>query len=144
LLLHDIGKIGIPDRILRKPGPLTKSEWRIMQTHAPLGAEVLGDVGLLHGEGLAVVRHHHERWDGSGYPDGLGGDEIPLGARIFALADALDAITSDRPYRAAQPWRAAIATIRAEAGKQFDPDVADAFFQAEPRLRRIQRRLAAA
>jgi ribonuclease P protein subunit RPR2 len=143
-LLHDIGKIGIPDRILQKPGPLTDEERRVMQTHAPLGAQMLEAIGRLRGEGLAVVRHHHERWDGGGYPDGLSGDVIPLGARIFAVADALDAITSDRPYRAAGPWERAVAEIRTEAGRQFDPAIVKAFERREDDLRRIRTQLRAA
>jgi ribonuclease P protein subunit RPR2 len=105
---------------------------------------MLGEVAFLHGEGLRIVRSHHERWDGRGYPDGLKGDEVPLGARIFALADTLDAITSDRPYRDAQPWDVARREIDSQAGKQFDPDVVAAFRDSEPALRRIQRQLAEA
>ncbi|MFV1258459.1 HD-GYP domain-containing protein, partial [Klebsiella pneumoniae] len=103
-LLHDVGKIGIPDRILQKPGPLSDGERRLMRTHTLLGEQMLGGVAFLQGEGLRIVRSHHERWDGSGYPDGLAGEEIPLGARIFAVADAVDAITNHRPYRDAQSW----------------------------------------
>src|ERR671935_1264296 len=103
-MLHDVGKIGIPDHILQKPGPLSDSEWRLMQAHTVLGEQLLRGVTFLQGEGLAVVRSHHERWDGDGYPDGLRGNEIPMAARIFAVADALDAMTSDRPYRSALPW----------------------------------------
>jgi response regulator RpfG family c-di-GMP phosphodiesterase len=143
-LLHDVGKIGIPDKVLLKPSPLTKSEWRLMQTHTVLGEQMLGEVAFLHGEGLRVVRSHHERWDGRGYPDGLRGEEIPLGARVFALADTLDAITSDRPYRPAQPWETARDEIVAQADKQFDPDVVHAFRACEPVLRRVHRELAVA
>jgi response regulator RpfG family c-di-GMP phosphodiesterase len=143
-LLHDVGKIGIPDKVLLKPSPLTRDEWRLMQTHTVLGEQMLGEVAFLHGEGLKVVRSHHERWDGRGYPDGLRGDEIPLGARVFSLADTLDAITSDRPYRNAQPWDTARSEIVAQAGKQFDPLVVDAFRECEQPLRRIHRQLAAA
>jgi ribonuclease P protein subunit RPR2 len=141
-LLHDVGKIGIPDSVLLKPSPLTKPEWQLMQTHTVLGEQMLGGVAFLHGEGLKIVRSHHERWDGHGYPDGLGGDEIPLGARVFALADTLDAITSDRPYRPAQPWETAREEIVEQAGRQFDPEIVDAFVTAEPALRRIHRQLA--
>jgi putative two-component system response regulator len=141
-LLHDVGKIGIPDRVLLKPSPLTKAEWRLMQTHTVLGEQMLGGVAFLHGDGLKVVRSHHERWDGRGYPDGLRGEEIPLGARIFALADTLDAITSDRPYRAAQPWKTAHGEIVEQAGKQFDPDLVDAFETCEMSLRRVHREFA--
>jgi response regulator RpfG family c-di-GMP phosphodiesterase len=143
-LLHDVGKIGIPDAILRKPGKLTTSERELMQTHSVLGEQMLAGVASFRGDCLSVVRSHHERWDGRGYPDGLGGDEIPTGARIFAVADALDAITSDRPYRAAQPWENAAKEIARERGGQFDPDVVDAFREREPELRAVRRALAAA
>ena len=96
-LLHDIGKIGVPDQILLKPGKLNEAEWRLMQAHTVLGAQMIGGVNFLHDAGVEVVRSHHERWDGKGYPDGLAGDEIPVGARIFAVADAVDAITNHRP-----------------------------------------------
>ncbi len=143
-LLHDVGKIGIPDRILQKPGPLSEAERRLMRSHTVLGEQLLGDVDLLHGEGLKVVRGHHERWDGSGYPDGLAGEDIPLAARVFSVADALDAITSDRPYRAARTWDEAAAEILRERGRQFDPDVVDAFRAREDHLLEIRRVLAAA
>jgi response regulator RpfG family c-di-GMP phosphodiesterase len=143
-LLHDVGKIGIPDEILRKPKPLTATEERLMQTHTVLGEQMLGGVAFLKGAGLAVVRHHHERWDGAGYPDGLRADEIPLGARVFAVADALDAITSDRPYRRARTWAYARTEILDEAGRQFDPTVVEAFSDAEPVMREIAEELAAA
>jgi ribonuclease P protein subunit RPR2 len=143
-LLHDVGKIGIPDHILRKPKPLTEAEERLMQTHTVLGEQMLGGVAFLRGPGLEVVRHHHERWDGTGYPDGLRGEAIPLGARIFAVADSLDAITSDRPYRKARSWEYARSDIFDESGRQFDPQVVEAFREAEPRLRAIAVEFAAA
>jgi cyclic di-GMP phosphodiesterase len=143
-LLHDVGKIGIPDSILQKPGSLTKEERRQMRTHTTVGAQLLGDVPLLEGEGLDVIRSHHERWDGSGYPDMRGHDEIPLGGRIFAVADALDAMTSDRPYRAARPWNAAAREVVEQSGRQFDPHVVEAFRSAEPKLRRIHTDIVAA
>ena len=143
-LLHDIGKIGIPDEILRKPSPLTDLEWRLMQKHTILGEQMLTGVAFLQGPGLSIVRSHHERWDGGGYPDGLAGEEIPLGARIFAVADALDAITSRRPYRPAQSWRAAHKELVANAGKQFDPLVVDAFRDREHVLHEIRREFLAA
>jgi ribonuclease P protein subunit RPR2 len=136
-LLHDVGKIGVPEAILLKPGELTQWERKLMERHTVVGEQMLGDVALLQGEGLRVVRFHHERWDGSGYPDRLAGSTIPLGARVFAVADALDAMTSDRPYRIAGSWDDAVAEIVGEAEKQFDPDVVDAFRSCEPRLRRI-------
>jgi|GEM_PF-429317 len=142
-LLHDIGKIAIPDEILQKPGPLTRGERRRMQTHTVLGEQMLGGVAILHGEGLRVVRSHHERWDGRGYPDGLRRSEVPLAARIFAVADALDAMTSDRPYRKALKWDAARSEIVAQSGKQFDPEVVEAYVEREAALRETQRELAA-
>ena len=143
-LLHDIGKIGIPDRILQKPGPLTAIERAQMQTHTVLGEDMLRGVAALKGEGLWIVRSHHERWDGRGYPDGRSGYEIPLGARAFAVADALDAMTSNRPYRRALSWEAARREILAQSGKQFDPDVVEAFREREPALRAVRRELAVA
>jgi ribonuclease P protein subunit RPR2 len=143
-LLHDVGKIGIPDGILQKPGPLSTAERRKMETHTVLGEAMLSGVVFLKGEGLKIVRSHHERWDGRGYPDGLVRDEIPFGARIFAVADALDAMTSHRPYRRAMSWSAAHAEILEQRKRQFDPDVVDAFVMVEPALREIRRELAAA
>jgi response regulator RpfG family c-di-GMP phosphodiesterase len=143
-LLHDVGKIGIPDGILQKPGPLSPAERRRMQTHTVLGEAMLSGVVFLKGEGLKIVRSHHERWDGRGYPDGLVRDEIPLGARVFAVADALDAMTSHRPYRRALSWSAARFEILEQRMRQFDPDVVDAFASVEPELRQIRRELAAA
>ena len=115
-----------------------------METHTVLGEAMLSGVVFLKGEGLKIVRSHHERWDGRGYPDGLVRDEIPLGARIFAVADALDAMTSHRPYRRALSWNAAHAEILEQRKRQFDPDVVDAFVMVEPALREIRRELAAA
>jgi len=143
-LLHDVGKIGIPDGILQKPGPLSPAERRRMQTHTVLGEAMLSGVAFLKGEGLKIVRSHHERWDGRGYPDRLAGDEIPLGARIFAVADALDAMTSHRPYRRAMSWQAARTEILGQRKRQFDPDVVDAFVSAENDLKAVRRELAAA
>jgi diguanylate cyclase (GGDEF)-like protein len=143
-LLHDVGKIGIPDQVLRKPAPLSEEERRLMQTHTVLGEQMLGEVALLQGDGLRIVRGHHERWDGRGYPDGLRASDIPLSARVFAVADALDAITSSRPYRAPRPWDEAVAEIVRCSGKQFDPDIVDEFLAQEPRLRRINYELVAA
>jgi response regulator RpfG family c-di-GMP phosphodiesterase len=143
-LLHDIGKIAIPDQILQKPGPLTPAERRRMQTHTMLGEQMLSGVAILHGEGLRVVRSHHERWDGKGYPDGIGSGELPVGARVFAVADALDAMTSDRPYRRALRWSAARDEILAQSGKQFDPEVVDAFRACERELQHVRRELSAA
>jgi response regulator RpfG family c-di-GMP phosphodiesterase len=143
-LLHDVGKIGIPDNILQKPKPLSDAERRLMETHTVLGEQVLGGVAFLHGEGLRVVRSHHERWDGGGYPDSLEGTDIPLSARVFAVADALDAMTSNRPYRRARPWKLAGEEILGASGRQFDPRVVSAFIEREPELQAIQREFAAA
>lgn len=127
-LLHDVGKIGVPDAILRKPGPLTVEEWVVMRSHPEQGYRMLMHIGFLR-DALPIVRHHHERYDGAGYPDGLRGLEIPLGARIFAVADAFDAITSQRPYRAAGSLDAARDEIARCAGSQFDPEVVAAFLR---------------
>jgi ribonuclease P protein subunit RPR2 len=140
-MLHDVGKIGIPDRILQKAGPLTSTERRLMETHTVLGEQLLRGVSFLRGSGLEVVRSHHERWDGRGYPDGCSGPEIPAAARIFAVADALDAMTSDRPYRRAMSWAAAGRELEQQSGRQFDPAVVDAFRSRERSLRRIRRQL---
>ena len=121
-LLHDVGKIGVPERILTKPGPLTDDEWVVMRSHPDTGARVVEPLGLPQTV-VDIVRHHHERWDGAGYPDGLAGDAIPLAARIFAVCDALDAMTSERPYRDPLPHSIAYARVRREAGRQFDPAV---------------------
>jgi ribonuclease P protein subunit RPR2 len=143
-VLHDVGKIGISDRILQKTGPLTPEERRVMEEHPLLGFEMLRDVTFLSGEGLSVVRNHHERFDGAGYPDRLHGTEIPLAARIFAVADTLDAMTSDRPYRTARSWDETRSEIFAQSGRQFDPSVVEAFREREAELRQIQRVVAAA
>lgn len=125
-LLHDIGKIGVPDAILLKPGPLTSEEWHIMRSHPDLGASILSSISFL-GNAAKIVHAHHEKWDGTGYPCRLSGEDTPIGARIFAVADALDAMTSDRPYRAARGWGAARAEILDKCGTQFDPEVVEAF-----------------
>lgn len=141
-LLHDIGKIAIPDAILEKRGPLTPGERRLMQRHPLIGAEILSEIPLLEGAGRQVVRSHHERWDGQGYPDGLAGEAVPHGARIFAVADALDAMTSDRPYRRRLVWDEAVEEILRESGGQFDPQVVNAFARREQGLRRSRQQLA--
>jgi putative nucleotidyltransferase with HDIG domain len=125
-LLHDIGKIGIPESILRKPGPLTDKEREIVKEHPFLGYEMVEEFQFLH-KASRVVLFHHESYDGRGYPYGLKGEEIPLEARIFALADTLDAITSDRPYRKGQSFRTAFDEIERARGTQFDPYIVDAF-----------------
>ncbi|ADV67046.1 HD-GYP domain-containing protein [Deinococcus maricopensis] len=124
--LHDTGKGAIPRAIREKPGPLTPDEWTTMREHPQLGAHLLFEAGA-HPEEVDIVLHHHERWDGEGYPHGLCGEAIPLGARVVAVADTFDALTSARAYRAASPPAHAARVIRAERGRQFDPRVADAF-----------------
>ncbi len=125
-LLHDVGKIGVPDAILHKPDHLTQAEWVLMRQHPEIGFQILQGIPFLE-PAFAIVRHHHERWDGAGYPFGLRETEIPLPARIFAIADTLDAMTTNRPYRAALPFETAYQEIVALRGVQFDPHVADAF-----------------
>jgi ribonuclease P protein subunit RPR2 len=133
-LLHDVGKIAIPDAILGKRGLLTRAERLRMQQHTVIGERMLGGIPFLQGDGLRVVRSHHERWDGGGYPDGLAATRIPLAARVFAVADALDAMTSDRPYRRALDWDAARSELLAQSGRQFDPQVVHAFTECEDDL----------
>lgn len=123
--LHDIGKVALPDATINRRGPLTARDWRLLHKHPLLGAKMVAATGALDGA-EQVVRCHHERWDGHGYPNKLPGEEIPLPARIFAVADALDSITSDRLHRDGQPIGTAREAIRAAAGTQFDPTVVDA------------------
>jgi HD-GYP domain-containing protein (c-di-GMP phosphodiesterase class II) len=130
-LLHDVGKVAVPDAILWKPEPLTTKERSLMEQHPVVGWDILREVDFL-GEAKLVVRHHHERWDGSGYPDRLEGDRIPLAARVFAVADVLDALTTVRPYRAPSPLSEARDMIHVAAGSQFDPEVVDAFLSIPP------------
>ena len=125
-LLHDAGKVAVPDAILFKPGRLTRAERRIIEQHPITGSEIVRDIGFL-GPARDVIRHHHERWDGGGYPDGLKGDEIPLAARVFAVADTLDALTTNRPYRRASTVAEARVIIVGAGGTQFDPSVVKAF-----------------
>jgi len=136
-MLHDVGKIGIPDGILLKPGRLTGPERRKMQEHAELGDRLLAHVPLLNQEGARVIRSHHERWDGNGYPDRLSEESIPLAARIFAVVDSLDAMTDKRPYRAPVSWDAAAEEVRRCRASHFDPDVVDGFEACEPDLYRL-------
>jgi putative nucleotidyltransferase with HDIG domain len=140
VLLHDIGKIGIPDAILLKPGKLTPDEWTIMRTHPEIGRRLIEKIPFLRGA-VPIVYSHHEKWDGSGYPRGLRGEAIPLGARIFAVVDAFDAMTFDRPYSRAISFEAAKAEIRRCTGAHFDPTVVEAFFRVpESLLAEIRRR----
>jgi len=126
--LHDIGKVGVPESILCKDGPLTTEEWDVMRAHPMIGADIVAPMGFL-ADTVALIRHHHERFDGSGYPDGLSGDAIPLTARIFAVADSFDAMTSDRPYRDSIGIERALDEIRSGAGTQFDPEVVGVFVE---------------
>jgi len=127
-LLHDVGKVGIPERILGKAGPLTPEEWEVMKTHPLLGVQIVTPIWFL-GSAVDIIRSHHEHWDGSGYPRGLVAEEIPMGARVFAVADAFDAMTTDRPYRRALSLEDAVEEIVRASGTQFDPAVVDAFLR---------------
>ena len=131
LLLHDVGKLSVPDAVLNKPGKLDEREWELMKQHPEQGAKILSAIPFL-GRALDVVRHHHERWDGGGYPEGLRGEEIPLWARTFAIVDTVDAITSDRPYRQGRPLEVAVDELRKGAGTQFDPACVEAFASIDP------------
>jgi putative two-component system response regulator len=125
-LLHDIGKIGVSDVILKKPGLLTAEEWVEMRRHPIIGEQICRPLQSSR-EFAPIVRHHHERWDGAGYPDRLKGDEIPIGARIVCLVDAFDAMVHDRPYREARPLDSVVAELAADAGRQFDPELVECF-----------------
>src|SRR5262249_50108740 len=143
-LLHDIGKIGIPDAVLLKPEKLTTQEWAQMRKHPEIGYEMIRNIEFL-ATPASIVLAHQERWDGGGYPRRLQGQEIPVGARIFAVADAFDAMTSDRPYRSGTSFANAIAEIRRCAGSQFDPEVTRAFLSlGEARLRGLRQGVQAA
>jgi putative nucleotidyltransferase with HDIG domain len=125
-LLHDVGKIGVADSILRKPGPLDEAEWEEMRGHPELGYKMLKDIQFLQ-DALPIVRYHHEHWNGAGYPLGLEGETIPMEARIFAVIDAFDAITSERPYSPSRTYEQAVEILTAESGIRFDPSVVEAF-----------------
>jgi HD-GYP domain-containing protein (c-di-GMP phosphodiesterase class II) len=125
-VLHDIGKVAIPDRILLKPGPLADDEWLIMRRHPGIAVELLSPVAYL-APALEIPHWHHEKWDGTGYPDRLAGDEIPFAARMFALADVFDALTSDRPYRGAWSKKDTIEYIESHSGRHFDPRLVPEF-----------------
>jgi putative two-component system response regulator len=125
-MLHDIGKVAIPDQILFKPGPLAQEEWEIMRKHPTIAVELLSPVSYLE-PALEIPHWHHEKWDGSGYPDGLRQEDIPFAARLFALADVYDALISKRPYRSAWPRWDAVQYIEGQAGKHFDPRIVPEF-----------------
>jgi putative two-component system response regulator len=139
--MHDVGKIGIPDHILLKPGRLTPEEWSVMRTHSAIGADIIGQhaAGVLKMASKIALRHH-EKWDGSGYPDGLVGEAIPLEARIVAIADVFDALTSVRPYKPAWSVDDAVALLRRESGKHFDPDLVETFIRILPEVLAIRAR----
>jgi putative two-component system response regulator len=141
--MHDIGKIGIPDSILKKRGVLSEEEYRQMQMHTAFGGEIIGDH---HSELLKLARSvavaHHEKWDGSGYPHGLVGESIPWAARVVAIADVFDALTSDRPYKPAWPVAAAVDHIQARAGTDFDPALVESFIAAMPEMLAVRQNLA--
>ena len=126
--LHDIGKVGIPEHILCKAGPLTVDEWTVMRNHPIIGAQIVAPIAFLT-DAVELIRHHHERFDGEGYPDRLKGEEIPVAARIFSVADSFDAMTSDRPYRDSIGVERALAEVTGGAGTQFDPEVVRVFVQ---------------
>jgi ribonuclease P protein subunit RPR2 len=130
-LLHDIGKLAVPDAVLTKPGRLTAGEWALMHGHPEAGHRMLAGIPFL-GNALDVVLHHHERWDGRGYPHGLSGQQIPMWARIFAVVDSVDAIVSEHPYRPGRPLGEAVGEVLAGAGSQFDPGCAAAFAELDP------------
>lgn len=141
--MHDVGKIGIPDHILLKPGKLTEEEWQVMRRHPRIGADIIGQ----HSDDLlqsawAIALCHHEKWDGTGYPTGLKGEDIPLMARIAALADVFDALTTERPYKKAWTIEAAVSHIEAQAGSHFDPGLIEPFRQALPEMLRIREQFA--
>ena len=142
--MHDVGKIGIPDRILQKPGKLDADEWAVMQTHARIGAEIIGEHAA--GGMLALAREialsHHEKWDGSGYPNGLAGEAIPLAGRIVAVADVFDALTSMRPYKRAWPVPDAVGYLQAQQGSHFDARLVELFVQQLPAIDAIRLRWA--
>jgi HD-GYP domain-containing protein (c-di-GMP phosphodiesterase class II) len=127
-LLHDIGKLGVPDSILFKPGKLTDEEWLVMRKHPEFAYDMLHSIVYLR-DSMDIPYCHHEKWDGTGYPQGLKGDQIPLAARIFAVVDVWDALTSDRPYRKAWSKPDTLQYIREQSGKHFDPKVADVFLK---------------
>jgi len=141
--MHDVGKIGIPDSILRKPAALDADEWKVMQSHAAIGGEIIGKhAGGMLAMAYDVAVSHHEKWDGSGYPNGLKGEDIPLVGRIVAIADVFDALTSARPYKEEWPVEKAVAHMEAQRDKHFEGRLVDIFFQQMPALLEIKQRWA--
>ncbi len=139
--MHDIGKIGIPDSILTKPGPLTEEEWVVMRQHPSIGADIIGNhYSPLLKMAKSIALTHHEKWDGSGYPHGIGGKDIPLEGRIVAIADVFDALTTKRPYKEAWPVEKAIDYIRAASGSHFDPHIVPVFLDLVPSILHIKKR----
>ncbi len=137
--MHDVGKIGIPDAILQKPADLDRQEWVVMRRHTMIGGRILAkSSSKVLQAGRTIALSHHERWDGSGYPNGLAGEEIPLGGRICAVADVFDAMTNERPYKKAFPNEEAYDVLRGGRGTQFDPEVVDVFFESLPHILAIQ------
>lgn len=141
--MHDVGKIGIPDAVLRKPGKLDADEWAVMRQHVSIGANIIGE----HPSGLLrmaqrIALTHHEKWDGSGYPNGLAGEDIPIEGRIVAIADVFDALTSERPYKQAWPVEEAVAFLREQSGQHFDPDLVELFIQQLPSVLEVKARWA--
>jgi putative nucleotidyltransferase with HDIG domain len=133
-LLHDMGKLAIPEHILNKPGKLTDAEFERMKQHSALGAEILSSISFPYPV-IPIVRHHHENWDGTGYPDGLSGPTIPIGARILSVVDCYDALTSDRPYRRRLSEEEAVGILKDRRGSMYDPLIVDVFLEARDRLR---------
>lgn len=143
--MHDVGKIGIPDRILQKPGPLDPDEWKVMQSHVTIGAEIIGEhEGGMLALASQIALTHHEKYDGSGYPNGLRGEDIPLVGRIVAIADVFDALTSKRPYKKAWTEDEALTFLREQKGRHFDPALVDLFLEKMPAVRAVQQRWAEA
>jgi putative two-component system response regulator len=139
--MHDIGKIGVPDHVLLKPGKLDPAEWELMQSHVSIGADILSDDDTdLMVLARSIALTHHEKWDGTGYPNGLAGEAIPQEGRIVALADVFDALTSERPYKRAWPVQEAVSHIREQSGRHFDPAVVEAFLDALPEIVEIRAR----
>src|SRR5262249_28628664 len=134
-LLHDMGKLAVPEYILNKPGKLTESEFEKMKLHASVGADILSAIDFPYPV-VPIVRHHHESWDGSGYPSGIKGPDIPIGARILAVVDCFDALTSDRPYRRRLSDEEALSILKERRGKMYDPVIVDAFIRLHATLPR--------